>query len=168
MNQKIAQEMEENVKKYGTEFIKARMIYIHALAVQEITESIDKESKTAVLRTNEFYVDEKEWDKDEEKGRILTPERDYLMNKEDFNRYLDLCQTERTKRGLKIPDKNFTSDYQTFKELKEAENKFLEIAFKVLPKELAQELEPIKTSMCDIRKKFIDICLKLKVGEQND
>lgn len=163
MNKEITQEMEKNVKTHGLDFVKARNNYIFALTIQELNEKIDKESKTAVLIANKFYTDKTNGL--EEKGRILTPNRDYLMTDEDFNKYLELCQIERTERGLKIPDKNLTSDYESFKDLKEAENKFVEVAFKMLPKELAKELEPIKTSMYDIRKKFIDSCLKLKVGE---
>jgi len=142
------------------EFIKARTLYLKALAIHETTLKIDKESSIKVLKNNEFK-------NTEDNTIIRKPESDYLMNDEDFTEYLKLKHQERNNRGLRIPNAETTSDYKTFKLLNWARKQFIEVALKSFPKKLSKELNKLKERyIYKITEKFIDLCLKVNLKEE--
>lgn len=166
-NQTLINEMKENSLKYKEEFNLKRNAYIFALAQQETIEELDKQIKTDVLKNNTFKIDNEWKDKNHKEEEIIKNcNRDYLMSDEDFKVYMGLCHKERLKRGLNIPNEELTSDYLSFKILKQAEQEFLDIALNILPNELKKELEILKESgNYEHRKKFIDISLSLDIKE---
>lgn len=130
----------------------AQKEYMRALASFQASQQIDKEAKEKVLSENIFV--------DEETGeRLIKAISDFRMSDADFSKYIELCATERVKLGLDIPAE-YTADYQTRPALKEAENKLIEIAVALTPK---QHKDAIKKASRNwkYREELIDLTLRL-------
>jgi len=164
-NENEVKELGRNILMNLKEIKEARTEYIKALAIHQTVEQIDLESKTEVLKNTAFY-EIKEDDKGIQK-RILNPNSDYLMDEPSFNKYLTLCHAERTKRGLNIPDKDLTSDYESFKLLIKAEDRLFKIMLKIQPLRFKEDLNKLGTLRgTDIYKEFINICLRMELPDE--
>lgn len=142
-------------------FEKSRSELMAAMAVQQVNKDISQKSKESVLKNHIFKVSRNNRELSGRELRILTPRRDFLMGEEDFKTYCKLVHEERTKRGLIIPHWDLTADYKSLKVLTDAENDFIDICLKMLPEVLRKDLKGIKTGMYDVRKRFLDINLRL-------
>jgi hypothetical protein len=142
----------------------AQRNYIAAKARHEATKEIDRTCKTKVLAENDFRA--------EETGeRITSPNSDFLMSEADFEKYCVLCFEEYKKHGLYLPDWNTTADYLSFPALMQAEKELIDWGLSNLQRapewaSIAADVEQLRKALSyrlDIRKKVIDLTLKLAV-----
>jgi hypothetical protein len=133
--------------------------YFQALAYHQTIKQIDQESKQTILDAVVFKYD-KRW-KEEDK-RITDPKADYLMSEKDFQDYMEFVHDERTKRGLKVPSVEYTSDFESWKLLRIAEDNLIDYALSVLPEPLKTQLKDIKKHFT-VKEKFLDTVCRLDV-----
>lgn len=139
------------------ELKRAQREYREAKAENDRALSIEEQAKAIVLQGNVFS--------EEETGeRITKASSDFLMSDDDFKKYIDLCYIERKKLGIDVPAEN-TADCYTHEALRQAEDKLLDLAFKVLPKthkgiNLHEKLELVRKHW-KYRQEFIDLIMQL-------
>ena len=161
-------------KEFFEDFKLARKAYIYAKALNELVLQIDNESKQEVLNEHIFLYGDEGVDECERGTRITKHNQDYNMSNEDFIKFLKLVHKKRVEKGLVLPytkyswavDKpwNLSADCETRETLKAAENLFIDVSLKLLPKTLSEKLEGVKTPyIMKIRNKFIETNLRLKL-----
>jgi len=159
---KDIKEFEKNVIRNKDALVKAQAEYLVAKVYNDKINEIDYAARKAVLDREPFYVDI-EWG-DEAGERITTPSRDYLMPDKEFKKYLDLRHAERTKRGLKIPSAELSSDYESYKKLRESEDKLLETFInQIEPKNLRKNLGLDRIMLPEHREALLDLAMRLKI-----
>jgi len=71
---------------------------------------------------------------------------------------------ERTKNGLNVPSKDFTSDYESFKILRKAERQFLEVALKVVPSSFQKDIKKVLEGYnIRLKDEFLNLSLRFNI-----
>ena len=165
-------------KETKQNFIDSRNNYLMALAINETNLKIDRESKQETLNENKFYKNNTNLRKREEYGQLITNHnQDYNMTETDFKKYSIIADKKRKNKGLKLPynkyewaineNWNLSADCESRPLLRLAEKVFIKSSLNILPKELKEKFKDIgKMQNYTQCKKFIEINLKLNVGEE--
>lgn len=164
----LINELKQRTKENKDLFLKCKMNYLKALAINETNLSIDDQAKRTVLKNNVFNVTKDNLRRyKEENKRILHNEkyiRDYLMSKNDFKKYCQLVHQERIKLGLNCKDWNTTADAESRPLLNLCRKEFLKVALKCLPSSMQEQFKPIVESYhYKHTDKFLDLALRLGV-----
>ena len=138
--------------------------YLTALAMEQTIAEQVKEIKTDILAANAFYVAE-EWQERRGAERIDNPAHDYLMNDDDFSRYVSMCYEVYKRQG--IADERGVEYIPGAKEenlRKVAEQMILDFALSIMPEALAEQRETLRRNLwkIDIRNGVLDGILRLE------
>lgn len=145
-------------EQYKEEFLEAKEMYLIAKAINEVNLEIDFNAKKAVLKMYPFM-------NIETGKRILDPISDYMMSDQAFkDKYMPLLHEEHKRLGLKNAKLDYTADYESRPLLDKAEKNFLEIGFKMLPRELADGLRG-GLYLLDMKEKIIDLMCRFEADK---
>lgn len=152
---------------------KLKSNYFNAKALYECIKEQSEEIQTRVLRENEFYEAE-EWTErkigrggDNNKKRIIRPFDSYLMEEEDFQRYLDLIYAEYVKAGIADSrGKEYIPEAESKDLYYEATKQLVEYGIDIIPDEFGEK-ETLRKAvrMIKYRDKVLDLVLMLESGE---
>ena len=147
-----------------------KKVYFEARALYETIKEEAENIQTSILANNEFYESD-EWTErkvtrggDGERKRILKPFDSYLMNDEDFQKYLDLCYEEYKKAG--IDDKRgreYCPEAEAENLYWEAEKQLVLYGIDIIPDGMAEK-ETLREAVKNIKykEKVLDLILKLE------
>ena len=126
--------------------------YLVAKAQLETVELIEHENKTKILANNIFT--------DEEGNRILTADRDFLINEKEFNQFLELLFIENKKSGLPVTNKEEAIDWKFKKQLIDLEKGLFKLQLKTVPENYRPNIKKAQEHY-KFRDKAIDLILML-------
>lgn len=147
-----------------------KRVYFEARALYETIKEEAENIQTSILASNEFYESE-EWTERKvtrggngERKRILKPFNSFLMNDEDFQKYLDLCYEEYKKAG--IDDKRgreYCPEAEAENLFCEAEKQLVLYGIGIIPDGMVEK-ETLKEAIKNIKYKerVLDLILKLE------
>ena len=148
-------EFQTNVKENREQFLKSKQAYLDAIDANNKMLKIDEKIKTKVLKEHVFT--------DSEGNRIVDGKREYrIAYNPKFKEYLKLCNQERIKLGINIPEE-FVTNLHEQEQLVKSENDFIATALSLLPISLKNDLEKGVHTNYMHRQKFIELTLQLKV-----
>jgi len=130
-------ELTKNCKKYGKELFEMMKVLDLTILGDKVQEQQFKDIHNRVLSENEFYA-EKDVSRriPVRKGDRITDEKyDFLMSKDDFDKYQELCLPYYVNGNL-TDEKGYFITNWSMKVIEEKNNVFDFICKKVLPKEL--------------------------------
>jgi hypothetical protein len=145
-------------EEFKAEFLEAREMYLIARAMNEANLEIDFKAKKAVLKMYPFM-------NIETGKRILDSISAYMMSDQAFkDKYMPLLHEKSKELGLKNAKLDYTADYESRPLLDKAEKNFLEIGFRMLPKELADQLRG-GLYLLDMKEKIIDLMCRFEADK---
>lgn len=144
--------------------------YFTTRALYETIKEEAENIQASILANNEFYESE-EWTErkttrggDGERKRIFKPFNSFLMNDEDFQKYLDLCYEEYKKAG--IDDKRgreYCPEAEAHDLYWEAEKQLVLYGIDIIPDEMTEK-KILREAVKNIKykEKVLDLILKLE------
>ncbi len=126
--------------------------YLLAKAKLETVELIEHENKTKILANNIFT--------DDEGNRILTADRDFLINSKEFNHFLELLFIENKDAGLPVTDKEEAIDWKFKQELFRLEKELFKLQLETVPGEYKEDIKKVQEHY-KYRDKALDLILHL-------
>lgn len=131
---------------------KAQDQYLIAKAELETVEFIEHENITKILANNTFT--------DDEGKRVLNPEEDFLIKREELDEFLELLFIENKNAGLAAIDKETAIDWKYEKRLKEIEKELFDLQLETVPNGIKKDVEKAQNHY-KFRDKALDLILKL-------
>ncbi len=128
--------------------------YFKAKAKLETVKFIEHENKTKILANNIFT--------DEEGNRILTADRDFLINSKEFNHFLELLFIENKEAGLPVTNKDESIDWKFQKKVYDLENELFKLQLETIPQGLREDVKNAQQHH-KYREKTLDLILRLSV-----
>lgn len=111
-------------------------------------ELIEKECKEEVLKNNVFLISTENFEKRIKKRpnlerRITESIGDYLMSREDLEKYLKLVHELRTSKGIKAKNWDSSSTYALFEKMQEAEKIMIDKTIEIAPNDIKEEIKEL-------------------------
>ena len=126
--------------------------YLVAKAQLETVELIEHENKTKILMNNIFT--------DEEGNRILTADKDFLINEKEFNQFLQILFIENKKSGLPVTDENEAIDWKFKKQLMDIEKELFKLQLETIPESYKSDIKKAQEHY-KFRNKALNLILRL-------
>lgn len=131
---------------------KAQEQYLIAKAELETVEFIEHENITKILANNTFT--------DDEGKRVLNPEEDFLIKREELDEFLELLFIENKNAGLAAIDKETAIDWKYEKRLKEIEKELFDLQLETVPNGFKKDVEKAQNHY-KFKDKALDLILRL-------
>lgn len=126
--------------------------YLLAKAKLETVKLIEHENKTKILANNIFT--------DDEGNRILTADRDFLINSKEFNHFLELLFIENKEAGLPVTDKDEAIEWRYEKKLIDLEKELFKLQLETVPENYKKDVKKAQDHY-KYRDKALDLILHL-------
>lgn len=137
-NKTLLERFTELANSKKAEIVELQHMYLLKQIENEIVQERFKEVYNKILVENPFYSDRdcersRSGNKISKGDRILSSDDQWLMNTEDYDKFLEICRKELFAAGLTDEEGRYTEETNTENQLMDIKEKLIRLSVEILP-----------------------------------